>query len=81
MNEFLITMDTMTDLISLQNISIITLLYSGSLVFYRLFLHPLARFPGPKLAAITLWYEGYYDVIQNGQYTFKIVELHKKYGT
>lgn len=52
----------------------------SSLVFYRLFLHPLAVFPGPKLAAVTRWYEGYYDVIQNGQYTFKIKELHQKYG-
>ncbi|KAH8901260.1 cytochrome P450 [Thozetella sp. PMI_491] len=47
---------------------------------YRLFLHPLARFPGPKLAAATRWYEGYYDVVLNGQYTFKIGELHRKYG-
>lgn len=52
----------------------------SSLVFYRLVLHPLARFPGPRLAAITRWYEGYYDVVQNGQYTFKIRELHQKYG-
>lgn len=51
----------------------------GSLVFYRLFQHPLAGFPGPKLAAITRWYEGYYDVIQNGQHSFKIKELHQKY--
>ncbi|KAK3351394.1 cytochrome P450 [Neurospora tetraspora] len=49
-------------------------------VYYRLTLHPLAKFPGPKLAAITRLYEGYYDVIQEGQYTFKIGELHKQYG-
>lgn len=54
--------------------------YLGSLAFYRLFLHPLARFPGPRLAAITRYYEGYFDIVQNGQYTFKIAELHKKYG-
>ncbi|KAI1419240.1 cytochrome P450 [Xylaria sp. FL1777] len=48
--------------------------------FHRLFFHPLARFPGPKLAAITRWYEAYYDVIQNGQYTFKIAKMHKEYG-
>lgn len=56
------------------------LVYLTSLIFYRLFLHPLARFPGPKLAAITRYYEGYFDVILNGQYTFKIAELHQQYG-
>lgn len=54
--------------------------YYGTLVFYRLFLHPLSRFPGPKLAAISRWYEAYYDVVLGGQYTVKIAELHQKYG-
>lgn len=49
-------------------------------VFYRLYLSPLAKFPGPKLAAATLWYEFYYDNFLKGQYTFKIMDLHKKYG-
>lgn len=47
---------------------------------YRVFFHPLRKIPGPKLAAITHWYEIYYDVIRPGQYNFKILELHKKYG-
>ncbi|KAK2747755.1 hypothetical protein FQN57_001785 [Myotisia sp. PD_48] len=54
--------------------------YLGGLCVYRLFFHPLAKFPGPKLAAVTRYYEAYYDIIQNGQYTFKIKELHEKYG-
>ncbi|KAI0173705.1 cytochrome P450 [Hypoxylon sp. FL1284] len=54
--------------------------YYGTLIFYRLFLSPLARFPGPRLAAVSRWYEGYYDVILGGQYTSKIAELHKEYG-
>lgn len=54
--------------------------YYGTLFFYRLFLHPLARFPGPRLAAISRWYEGYYDVVLGGKYTSKIAELHKTYG-
>jgi hypothetical protein len=54
--------------------------YYVTLVFYRLFLHPLAQFPGPRLAAISRWYEGYFDVILGGQYTSKIAELHKTYG-
>ncbi|KAI1768599.1 cytochrome P450 [Hypoxylon sp. FL1150] len=47
---------------------------------YRLYTHPLAQFPSPKLAAVTRWYEDYYDLYQSGQYTFKIAELHKQYG-
>ena len=47
---------------------------------YSVYLGPLSQFPGPKLAAATLWYEFYYDVILQGRYTFKIKELHKKYG-
>ncbi|KAI1129410.1 cytochrome P450 [Nemania abortiva] len=54
--------------------------YYGTIVFYRLFLHPLARFPGSKLAAISRWYEAYYDVVQGGQYTAKIAQLHTRYG-
>lgn len=54
--------------------------YFASLCVYRLYFHPLSKFPGPKLAAITRYYEAYYDVALNGQYTFKIRELHKKYG-
>lgn len=47
---------------------------------YSVYFGPLAKFPGPKLAAATLWYEFYYDVILKGRYTFKIKELHGKYG-
>lgn len=50
------------------------------LVLYRLFFHPLAGFPGPKLAAATLWYETYYDVWLKGKYVFEIKDMHKKYG-
>lgn len=48
--------------------------------FYSVYLGPLSKFPGPKLAAATLWYECYYDVIKRGRYTFKIKEMHEKYG-
>ncbi|KAJ5740178.1 cytochrome P450 [Penicillium malachiteum] len=46
----------------------------------RLFFHPLSSIPGPRLAALTWWYEFYYDAIKPGQYIFKIQDLHKEYG-
>lgn len=74
-------MERLTSLLSWRHVATTAAIYLGSLIFYRLFLHPLAKFPGPKLAAITRYYEAYYDVVQNGQYTFKIAQLHKQYGT
>lgn len=47
---------------------------------YRLYFHPLSGFPGPKLAAVSRWYEFYYDIIKPGQFIWKIEELHEKYG-
>lgn len=47
---------------------------------YRLYFHPLARIPGPKLAAVSSLYEIYYDVVLPGRYVFKIKELHEKFG-
>jgi hypothetical protein len=59
----------------------VTLLVSVvGLAVYRLYLHPLAKFPGPKLAAVTLWYEFYYDVTKRGRYTFEIQKMHEEYG-
>lgn len=51
-----------------------------SIAFYRLFYHPLARFPGPKHAAISRWHEFYFDVYKQGKFIFWIEEQHKKYG-
>ncbi|KAI9837891.1 MAG: hypothetical protein M1837_002681 [Sclerophora amabilis] len=50
------------------------------ITIYRLVLHPLARYPGPKLAAATVMYEFYYDAIKGGMYVFEIQRMHEKYG-
>jgi len=56
------------------------LIYSLFLVIYRLYFHPLAKFPGPRVAAATLWYEFYHDVIRRGKYIWEIKDMHAKYG-
>uniref|UniRef100_A0A0D2YE54 Trichodiene oxygenase n=1 Tax=Fusarium oxysporum (strain Fo5176) TaxID=660025 RepID=A0A0D2YE54_FUSOF len=49
-------------------------------VVYRLYLSPLAKIPGPRLAALTFFYEFYYDVVKRGKFLWKIQELHRQYG-
>ena len=56
------------------------LTYLAALAIYRLYISPIAKFPGPKLAALSKWYEFYYEVLLKGQFTFKIQELHRIYG-
>jgi cytochrome P450 len=47
---------------------------------YNITLPPLARFPGPKLAAATRWYEYYYQIYRGGEFSSRIYELHQRYG-
>ena len=51
-------------------------------LIYNIYFHRLAKFPGPKLAAASRWYEGYYDnlVADGGQYMYKVDRLHEEYG-
>lgn len=58
----------------------ITFGYTTCLAFYRLVLSPVAGFPGPKIAAVTGWYEFYYDFFLKGSYLYEIEKMHNKYG-
>ena len=59
------------------------ILYGAALVIYRLYFSPISYIPGPKLAALTQYYESYYDLIAGGggNFTRQIKKLHDEYGT
>lgn len=46
---------------------------------YRLHFHPLSKFPGPRLAAITGFYEIYF-ALTAGSFDEEIERLHEQYG-
>ncbi|KAF9077868.1 cytochrome P450 [Rhodocollybia butyracea] len=50
------------------------------LALYRLFFHPLCEYPGPPLAALTDWYQAYYNIVKGGGLVIKYEQLHKLHG-
>ena len=71
-------METSTLLVG--SILVVIALYTAYGAIYRLYLSPVARFPGRKLAALTFWYEFYFDVIKRGSYVWEIQQMHETYG-
>ena len=64
----------------LASAAVLTILYVLYGIIYRLYFSPLAKFPGPKLAAATRWYEFYYDVVQRNRFSWQIQKMHDQYG-
>ena len=74
---------TFSSAFSWTNLALLTGIYiSYQLlkILYRITLHPLAKFPGPKLAAATFYYEFYFDGIKGGSYIHQISKMHDEYG-
>ena len=47
---------------------------------YNLYFHPLAKFPGPRLAAASSWWEVYVELVRGQPWSLRLVELHEVYG-
>ena len=56
------------------------LAYGILLALYRIYLHPLSKYPGPKLAVATGWYAFYFEVIKRGRFAWEIKRMHEIYG-
>lgn len=57
------------------------LIFWTARALYRIYLHPLSRYPGSKVAAASAaWYEWYWNFHRPGQLLFEIERLHQRYG-
>ncbi|KIK66039.1 hypothetical protein GYMLUDRAFT_38515 [Collybiopsis luxurians FD-317 M1] len=54
--------------------------YLLALAVYRLFFHPLHKYPGPTFAALTDWHEAYHNIVKCGGLVAEIDRLHKIHG-
>lgn len=70
----------MTFIKIMETVVVLSLVFTIGEAFHRFYLHPLAHIPGPKLAALTSWYEFYFDVVRQWKYVFEIQGLHEEYG-
>ncbi|KAI0380853.1 cytochrome protein [Hypomontagnella monticulosa] len=69
-------------LLLLLVVAVVVFCYVTVSVVYRIYFHPLAKFPGPKLAAATGFYETYFDFAlrPGGLFIHQVKKLHDIYG-
>ncbi|OKL62297.1 hypothetical protein UA08_02301 [Talaromyces atroroseus] len=63
-----------------STVLVVSIIYSIAICFYRLYLHPLAKIPGPFYAKVTHLYSFFYNFWCRGKFYIKIEELHNIYG-
>jgi hypothetical protein len=76
----MISLTDMSKIQVLELLLIAAITYGASKAVYLLYFSPLAHVPGPKLAALSRWYEWYMDCWNDGRFSFDIRDMHKKYG-
>jgi hypothetical protein len=54
--------------------------YAVYTVVYNVYFHPLAKFPGPPMARITIYWKAYVECIANRSFCHELIELHARYG-
>jgi hypothetical protein len=56
------------------------ILYWFFVIVKRIWFHPLSHIPGPKKAAATYLYHGWYQAWKDGSFYMQRPALHEKYG-
>ena len=48
---------------------------------YNVWFHPLAKYPGPRFAAWTIWWRAYVELFEEQNLVDRLFDLHREYGT
>ncbi|GJE88578.1 cytochrome P450 [Phanerochaete sordida] len=55
-------------------------IYVAAKAAFNLYFHPLSRFPGPRFAAVSMWWQAYVDLWEYDSLCFKLVDVHALHG-
>ena len=70
----------MDHLVLIAGLLLLAVSLGVTLAVRQVFYHPLSKFPGPWLAALTPLYKTYYEVFRGGELLRRIQELHNMHG-
>lgn len=59
---------------------IAAVVWAISKAIYNLYFHPLSKYPGPKFAAASIWWQVWLEAISGQSLSLKLLELHGIYG-
>jgi cytochrome P450 len=72
------TLSTVTLFSAIRNVAVLGAVYLFSLIIYRLYFHPLAKYPGPFLSKFTDWVVAWQA--WRGNRYLELYKAHEKYG-